>query len=155
MINAEPAHGAVWFGVSDDASFVGIEERNLDSAQKKLFQKAQKLDPAIRAIIQVVHAQGKALVRVSATRDRGTPYHEYDGRAFIREGACSRRLSVSEKEALSRLRSRDRHTGPWQCDQCGSIAGQLVGMAVTDQGVTKSYRCRCGGEYWPVTQGSG
>jgi predicted HTH transcriptional regulator len=148
MINAEPAHGAVWFGVGDDGSLVEIEEGNLDGAQKKLFQKTQKFDPPIRPTVQV--PEGKRLIRLSATRERGTPYHEYDGRAFIRVGAVTRRLSLSEKEALSRRRGRDRYTGPWKCDKCGSIVGQLLGMEVTDQGVARSYSCKCGGEYWPI-----
>ncbi len=151
MINAEQAQGAVWFGVKNDGELVGIEQGNLDSAQQKLAQKTEKFDPPIQTRIEVVECEGKSFIRLGANRSRSVSYHEYDGRAFIREGSRTRRLSRAEKQALEMMRNRDKHTGPWRCDKCGSMAMQVVGVRKTDQGVTKSYRCSCGGEFWPIT----
>lgn len=47
-------------------------------------------------------------------------------------------------------RNREMYTGLWKCDRCGSVVGMLMSMVVTEQGVTKSYDCECGGEFWPM-----
>jgi hypothetical protein len=155
MINGDVARGTVWFGVGPKGDMAGVEPGNLDKAQRTLAEKAQKFDPPIQAIIRVIGHQDRALISVSAFRARGTPYHTYDRKAQIREGSRTRELKPDELDALSRRRSRDLQSGPWKCDKCGSIAGVLVGMKRTDQGITTSYECDCGGEYWPITDGWG
>lgn len=151
MINSDSAAGTVLFGVSPDGSISGIEPGNLDSAQKKLVQNVrQKFDPPVVCNIEVLECEDKYLIRLKADRALGVSYHEYDGRAYIREGSTTRQLSYDEKQQLSKKRNRDQHNGPWRCDRCGSVVGMLFSMVVTDQGVKKSYDCRCGGEFWPT-----
>ncbi len=40
----------------------------------------------------------------------------------------------------------------WKCDQCGAIVNMLASIIVTDRGVRKSFKCHCGGEFWPLTE---
>jgi predicted HTH transcriptional regulator len=151
MINSDNANGMVLFGVSPDGSIDGVEEGNLDSAQKSLVQHIRdKVEPPIVCIVEVLQCVGKTLLLLKASRAPGVPYHEYDGRAYIREGSTRRQLSYDEKRQLFKKRDRDQHSGPWQCDRCGAVVGRLIGIAITAQGVKKSYDCGCGGEYWPV-----
>jgi predicted HTH transcriptional regulator len=150
MINSDNAKGKVLFGVSPDGSIGGLEEGNLDSAQKNLVQHIRdKFEPPIICNIEMLQCEGKTLLLLEADRAPGVSYHEYDGRAFIREGSTRRQLSYNEKLQLSKKRDRDQHNGPWKCDRCGAVVGMLIGMAITDQGVSKSYTCKCGGEFWP------
>jgi predicted HTH transcriptional regulator len=151
MINSDNAEGMVLFGVSPDGSIAGVEEGNLDSAQKSLVQHIRdKVEPPIVCSVEVLQCEGKTLLLLKANRAPGVPYHEYDGRAYIREGSTRRQLSYDEKRQLSKKRDRDRHSGPWRCNRCGAVAGMLLGFVVTDQGVRKTYTCDCGGEYWPM-----
>jgi predicted HTH transcriptional regulator len=151
MVNSDQGQGQILFGVSPDGALVGVEPGNPDKAQLSLLQKIQsKFDPQLVVNIELLHASGRAFLLLIAQRDSRTPFHEYDGRAFIREGSATRQLSLSEKQSLFRRRSRDQHTGPWKCDKCGSYAGVLSIMVVTDEGISKSYACHCGGEYWPA-----
>lgn len=152
MINTDAAQGIVVFGVASNGTISGIEPGNLDNAQRTLSQRIRsKFDPPITASIETVEYSGSNLVLLSAKRDTQTPYHEFDGRAFIREGTTTRQLSLAEKHALVRRRNRDQHNGPWKCDKCGSLVGMLISYAITDQGMVRSYTCSCGGEYWPPT----
>ena len=151
MINAEPAHGVLIFGISPDRKVVGVELGDLDQAQKSLVQHIEaQFEPSIQPVVELLECEGKHLITVSAIRHRDVPYHEYDGRAFIREGSVNHRLTLQEKQQLSRSRNRDLHNGPWQCDRCGSYVGFLSSIAITDHGITKTYDCDCGGEYWPA-----
>lgn len=150
MINAAPAEGAVWFGVNDDGLPVGIEVGDLDSAQRKLSQKLRKFEPPVQATIEVLEFNEKTLMRVSCARCRSIPFHEYDGRAYVREGSTVRRLRLAEKQMLRAQRNRDQHPGPWKCNKCGALVLQLLSIAVTEHGMTRTYKCDCGGEYWPV-----
>jgi predicted HTH transcriptional regulator len=151
MINADHCSGTVAFGIDPDGRIVGVEPGNLDKAQRSLAQSIQlKFEPAIQCALQVKNVEGKSVVLISAQRNRSVPYHEFDGRAYIREGTVTRQLSLSEKHALQRQRNRDLHTGPWKCDGCGSWVGMLSQVVVTDQGMHKTYTCRCGGEFWPA-----
>jgi len=151
MINSDSATGAVLFGVSPDGSISGIEPGNLDSAQKTLAQNVQhKFDPSLICTIEVLECEGKHLMVLKADRASGVAYHEYDGRAYIREGSTARQLSYDEKQQLSKRRNRDQHNGPWKCDRCGSFVGMLSSIIITDQRAKKSYDCPCGGEYWPA-----
>lgn len=151
MVNADSAQGAVVFGVAPDGKLVGVGPGDLDKAQRSLSQTiTSKFDPRPQCAIRAEELEGKSFVIVSATRNRDVPYHEFGGRAFIREGTVTRQLSLAEKQSLQRERNRDLHSGPWKCDRCGSLVGMRVTMAVTAKGASKSYSCSCGGEYWPV-----
>ena len=151
MLNSQSARGEVLFGVSPDGTVVGVDEGNLDSVQKKLAQKVRDgFEPRVTCSIEILEDDGKTLVSLKARRAAGIPYHEYRGRAYIREGSTTRILSYSDKQQLAKRRDRDQHTGPWKCDRCGAIAGVLVSMTITDRGVHKSYTCGCGGEFWPI-----
>ncbi len=151
MLNADTATGIILFGVSRDGRLVGVEPGDLDKAQRSLAQTIRnKFDPLIQAEMQVEELEGKKLFALSAHRRRSVAYHEFDGRAFIREGTVTRQLSLAEKQALHRTRNRDAHTGPWKCDRCGSWSGTLSLLVLTEKGPQKSYRCECGGEFWPA-----
>ncbi|MBI3896502.1 MAG: ATP-binding protein [Acidobacteria bacterium] len=151
MVNADPAQGTLVFGVAPDSQLVGVEPGDLDKAQRSLSQTiSANFEPRLQFEVQVAELQGKRVVLVSAQRNRDVPYHEYDGRAYIREGTVTRQLSFTEKKSLERRRNRDLHTGPWKCNKCGSWVGNLVSVRITDQGMQKSYACSCGGEYWPA-----
>lgn len=152
MINSDSATGAVYFGVSPDGNVTGIEPGNLDSMQKTLAQTVQQgFDPPIVPNIEVLECDGKRVVVLKADRGSGVSYHEYDGRAYIREGSRTRQLSYAEKNQLRKRRDRDEHSGPWKCDRCGTLAAMRSAMTITEKGVRKSYACHCGGEYWPIT----
>jgi predicted HTH transcriptional regulator len=151
MLNTDSAAGSVAFGIGPNGEFVGVEPGNLDTAQRTIAQSIRSnFAPPIQCNIQVVESEGRSVVVVSAQRNRAVPYHELDGRAFIREGTTTRQLTLGERQHLQRQRNRDLHTGPWKCDRCGAVAGTFSGIVVTDQGVHKSYACSCGGEFWPA-----
>lgn len=151
MVNSHDAKGTVLSGVAPDFTISGIEPGNMDSAQRSLIQTVrQKFDPTIISSVEILECEEKYLLLLRAERAPGVAYHEYDGRAYIREGSTKRQLSYEEKQQLSLKRNRDRHNGPWRCNRCGSIVGTLMSMVVGDQGVTKSYDCDCGGEFWPL-----
>jgi len=152
MINTDVAQGMVLFGVRPDGNPCGVEPGNLDSAQCSLSRTVRdKFDPPLVVEIRVEILKGKHIIILSATRSRDTPYHEYDGRTWIRQGTENRRLGISEKQQLTRSRNRDLHPGPWKCDRCGTFVGIFSSIAVTDKGPQKNYQCSCGGEFWPVT----
>ena len=152
MINSDSAKGTVVFGISPDRSIAGIEAGNLDSVQKPLAQNVhQGFDPTIIPTITVLECEDRHLIRLDADRASGVPYHEYDGRAYIREGTTTRQLSYDEKRQPAKKRGRDQHSGPWKCERCGAVVGTPSRMTITDEGVHKSYACDCGGEYWPIT----
>jgi predicted HTH transcriptional regulator len=151
MVNAETAHGAVGFGIAPDGSLVGVEAGDLDRAQQSMLQTVRaKFDPPVQCSVWVVEDSGRRFVVVEARRSRDVPYHEFDGRAWIREGTTTRQLTAAEKRSLQRMRDRDLHNGPWRCNRCGSIAGMLVSMEIGEKGARKTYGCGCGGEYWPA-----
>jgi len=152
MVNADTAEGTVVFGVAPNGAIVGVEPGNLDKAQRSLAQHVRsKFSPPIQFEIEVVDCDQKWVVVVRGKRGSGVPLCEYDGRAFIQEGSESRQLQLAEKRDMIRRRNRGSHPGPWRCDRCNSFVGTLS-SGVTD-GVTmkRTYRCSCGGEYWPVT----
>jgi len=151
MVNSDVAGGTVVFGVDKDGAVYGVEQGNLDTAQRSLWQAiAQKFEPRLIVRMQVEEADGKQVLIVSAQRDRGVPYHEYDGRAWIREGSVNRTLSLTEKQRLTKTRNRDSHPGPWKCDRCGTWVGVLASFEITSGGMRKTYKCQCGGEFWPA-----
>ena len=151
MVNSDLAHGRVFFGVEDDGSICGIEPGDVDGIQLKLTQKIKaRFDPPLIVEIVSPKLNGKQVLILKAERIRGVPYHEYDGRAWIREGTAKRKLTLTEKQHLMRSRNRDSHPGPWQCDRCNAVVGLLASLSISNGKVKKSYRCGCGGEFWPA-----
>lgn len=151
MVNADSATGEVVFGVAPDGTVVGIEPGDPDKAQCSLAQHIRdKFHPSIRFEIEAVECEGKYVLLVHAKREPQVPLCEYDGRAFIREGSAKRQLQLSEKLQIIRCRDRDQHPGPWQCDKCGSLVGQLQAFVFDGNSARRTYECECGGEYRPA-----
>ena len=152
MVNSGSAQGEVVFGIRRDGAVCGVEPGNLDSAQRSLGQAIRdKFDPPLIVHIETKELHGKTVLALRAERSRHVPYHEFDGRVWIREGTTNRVLSLAEKQSLTSKRNRDKHPGPWGCDKCGSMVGALFSYEVTAEGMKKTYKCGCGGEYWPVS----
>lgn len=152
MLNTDLGVGTVVFGIDPSGEVVGVEPGNLDKAQRSLSQHIQeKFSPAVVVSLEMRESANKKLLVLRGRRPRALPYFEYDGRAFIREGTATRQLSLDEKQHLSRARGRDHHTGPWRCDRCGDVTGTLSAIVVSDQGVMRSWKHSCGGEWWPAT----
>jgi predicted HTH transcriptional regulator len=152
MVNAANARGVVVFGIEPSGAVSGLGETNLDSAQQTLALHArQKLDPPLMPQIEPFLCDGKPILVLSGLRSRAVPFHEYDGRAYVRVGSSSQKMSVAEKQQLSLSRNRDLHNGPWRCDRCGSLAGSISYIEITDHGPRKTYKHSCGGEWWPAT----
>jgi len=152
MVNADCAKGTVLFGVAPDATVCGVESGDLDTAQRSLSQAInQKFDPPLHPDIQVMEHEGKQVIVLTAERLRSVPYHEYDGRAWIRQGSEKRQLTLQEKNQLRRCRDRDSHSGPWKCDRCGKSHVTLIQVISTNDGMKKHYNCDCGGQFWPCT----
>ena len=152
MVNAESAQGLVIFGVEANGNVCGVESGNLDTAQRSLSQIiGANFDPPLHTEIWVKELEGKRLLLVEAQRYKSVPYHEYKGRAWIRQGSEKRPLTLFEKDHLRRNRDRSFHPGPWKCDRCGALVGQLNSVTLTREGMKKNYDCDCGGEFWPRT----
>lgn len=101
MVNADNARGVIIFGIKSDGSVCGIEPGNLDKAQRSLSQTIkEKFDPPLIAQIKLGDLKGKQILVLSAKRSLGIPYHEYNGRAWIRQGTENRKLSFAEKQQL-------------------------------------------------------
>jgi predicted HTH transcriptional regulator len=155
MVNADASHGAILFGVSDKGVPVGVEDANLDRSQKKIFDKGKKFDPRLPLDIRVCFRDDKAVIVVGAARV-APDLHEYDGRAYVREGGATRRLCMEERRHLVRRRRRDEHSpqfGQWVCDRCGALSTSVRWSLSTSGGVVSrsvDYRHDCGGEFWPA-----
>ena len=146
MVNSDIARGTVIFGIEADGTVCGIEQGNLDTAQRSLSQTIRnKFDPQLVVQIEVGELNARQVLVLSAERNWGVPYHECDGRAYIREGAENRKLSLVEKQQLARRRDRDSHSGPWRCDRCGTWVGVLHSFEISNEGMKKTYKCECGG----------
>lgn len=151
MINTDVAHGTVIFGVENSGSVCGIEQGNLDKAQRTISQTIDsRFDPPITAEIVIDDLNDRQILIIKAERSRNVPYHKYDGRAWIRQGTETRRLSFFQKQQLERRRNRDLHPGPWKCNRCGTMVGQLLSFETTNEVMVKTYSCKCGGEFWPI-----
>ena len=155
MVDADAYHGAVVFGVDDKGGTVGIEDSNLDRSQQKISEKGRKFDSPLSLDIRVCRRDGKAVIVVRAKR--GAPdLHEYDGRAYVREGAATRRLCTEERRQLIRRRRRDEHSpqfGQWVCDRCGALSTSVKWSMSSSGGVVSKnvdYSHECGGEFWPA-----
>jgi len=152
MVNADAAAGQVIFGVAPDGAIVGIELGDVDKAQRSLAQHIRdKFCPAINFEIEAVDCNGKWVLIVRGKREPHVPLCEYDGKAYIREGSVTRQLQLTEKLRIIRYRDRDQHPGPWRCDKCGSLVGQFYGTVFDGKTMRRTYKCACGGEYWPAT----
>lgn len=152
MLNSDLARGTVVFGIEADGNVCGIEPGNLDTAQRSLSRAIRdRFDPKPLITMEAKELNGKHVLVLSGQRDQGVPYHEYDGRSWIREGTENRKLGLAEKQQLTKRRDRDSHSGPWRCDRCGTWVGVLHGFEVTNEGMKKTYKCGCGGEFWPAT----
>lgn len=104
MINTDVGEGTVIFGVAPDGTAVGVEG-DIDRHQRGLSQHIHtKFDPDIEISIELLECEGKTLIVMRGTRSAGVAYHEYDGRAFIREGSSTRQLNREKKDALARRR---------------------------------------------------
>lgn len=151
MVNSDVASGSVVFGVDPDGSVCGVERDGIDQSQLSLAQHIRdKFDPSLNVIIECVECESCTLIIVKASRPPSIPLHDYDGRAFIREGSSMRQLTVQDRNTLTRSRDRSCHHGPWKCDSCGMWIGVLSSVVVTDTGPKKLYDCSCGGEFWPT-----
>jgi predicted HTH transcriptional regulator len=151
MVNTDGGSGTVVFGVAPDGTVAGVDPKALDRSQQTLAQHIRgKFDPTLSCDIEVLDCEGKRLIAVRGTRPGDVPLHEYDGRAYIREGSTTRQLTLREKSTLRKRRDRGSHPGPWQCDRCGTWVGTLSAVAITDEGPKKVYDCGCGGEFWPA-----
>jgi len=152
MVNSDLARGVVIFGIEPNGTVYGTEQGNIDTAQRSLLQTIRnKFKPHLVVQMEVGELICKQVLVLSAERDRNVPYHEYDGRAWIREGTANRILSLIEKQSLTRKRDRDSHSGPWKCDRCGTLVGVLHSFEISNEGMKKTYKCGCGGEFWPTT----
>lgn len=152
MVNSDLARGTVVFGIKVDGTVCGVEQGNLDKAQRSLSQTVRnKFEPPLIVQIEVDELNGRQVLILMAERSRNIPYHEYDGRAWLRQGTENHRLSIVEKQQLMGGRDRDTHAGPWKCDRCGSLVGVLHSFEITNEGMKKTYKCECGGEFWPAT----
>ena len=110
MINTDAAVGTVIFGVAPEGTPVGVEG-NMDRQQQSLVQHIHgKFDPDIQINIELLECEGHPLLSVRGTRLDEVAYHEYDGRAFIREGSSTRQLKRTEKENLVRRREGPNNT---------------------------------------------
>ena len=152
MVNSDLARGTVVFGIAADGTVCGIEPGNFDTAQRSLAQVIKnKFEPPLVVQMQVEELTCQKVLVLSAERYRDIPYHEYDGRAWVRQGTANRRLNLVEKQHLTKRRDRDTHPGPWRCDRCGSWVGVLHSFELSSEGMKKTYKCECGGEFWPAT----
>src|SRR5262245_5697807 len=98
MVNTEGSTGTVIFGVSPEGTITGIEPGNLDEAQRTLVRGIREgFDPPIISEIEILECEDKLLIVLRANRQPNVPYHEYRGRAYIREGSTRRQLSYTEK----------------------------------------------------------
>src|SRR3989344_5003458 len=150
MINADDAQGMVLFGVKDDKTILGVEPGNLDQAQRSLTQHIDgKFFPKdVGLTINVIELNTKKLVILEGKRSLSTPFYEYDGRVWIRQGTEKNQLNSEQQYKLRITRNRSLHNGPWKCDSCPTYIAVLGSISVTSKGVKKSYNCPCGGEYW-------
>jgi predicted HTH transcriptional regulator len=151
MLNANGGKALVIFGVGPDGEVCGIEAGNLDSAQRSLSRSIDNnIEPVLRPELSVADLDGKKLVLLSAARPRDVACYECKGRAYIRVGSETLRMSLAERQALTRRRSRASHPGPWRCDRCGSFVGMIASYSFTDAGPVQTFVCECGGELWPA-----
>ena len=150
MVNADVAQGFVIFGIDPDGNVCGVEPGDLDNAQLSLSQSIKSsFDPPLQTEISVEVLDGKQLILITAQRAKNIPFHEFDGRVWIRHGSENRMLTLDEKNDLRRIRDRDLHDGPFICTRCGNYARQLDSVPVPDGGMKKIYDCGCGGKFWP------
>ncbi len=153
MVNTEEARGIVVFGVAPDGEICGLDPGNRDSAQQSMAQAiASGFEPPLIADIRICQHACVWLMVVAASRSGSVPYHEYDGRAWIREGSSKRKLTIEEKGHLAAARDELSHPGPWVCERCGTTVGSISGVVLSDSGVERVIPpCHCGGRFRPAS----
>jgi len=150
MLNTDAGVGFVYFGVDPRGKAVGLSG-DLDKAQRSIADAARDgFDPKVPVEIEVLTENSLSVVRITAQRSSLIPLHAFKARVWIREGSSTRALTLLEQQQLVQRRARNCHQGPWRCDKCGSYAGMLMQTTVGPNGIERSYKCQCGGEYWPA-----
>ena len=144
MVNTDHAVGTVVFGVAPDGIAVGLDG-DIDQNQRSVAQLIQtKFDPEIRISIELLDCEGKILISVCAHRSEDVAYHEYDGRAFIREGSINRQLTRKQKDELVRRREGPiREYVPLDRDMRDEVVRSLC-SAGNASGITVEVDCEIG-----------
>ncbi|HMK93429.1 MAG TPA: ATP-binding protein [Thermoleophilia bacterium] len=107
MLNANGGEALVIFGVEPDGAVAGVDSRSLDAAKRSLSRAIQiNVRPALRPELEVARLDGRILLVLHATRPEGVALYECRGRAYIRLGSETLRMSHFEREALTRRRGR-------------------------------------------------
>ena len=76
MVNSDLARGTVVFGIGADGTICGIEQGNLDTAQRSLSQVIRnKFEPPLVVQMQVEELTGQKVLVPSSERYRDIPYH--------------------------------------------------------------------------------
>lgn len=60
----------------------------------------EKFEPPLIAQIELENIRSKQVMVLTAKRSLQIPYYEFDGRAWVRQGTESRKLSLTEKQQL-------------------------------------------------------
>jgi predicted HTH transcriptional regulator len=93
MVNTDQGIGYVVFGIDPNGIICGVDPGNLDKAQITIAQHFDnKFEPQLQLNIEIWECNSVSLIAVHGRRAPSCAYHEYDGRAFIREGSISRQL---------------------------------------------------------------
>ena len=107
MLNANGGEALVIFGVGPDGAVAGLDLRSLDAAKRSLSRAIQvNTEPVLRFELEVARLDDKTLLVLHATRPRDIPLYECRGRAYIRVGSETLRMSHFEREALLGRRAR-------------------------------------------------
>lgn len=150
MVNTDEGYGSVIFGINPDGKIIGVEG-NLDTMQQTIRQNVSNhFSPELIISVALENISEKNIVRVSAKRIIGVPLYSYKGRFWLREGSTNRYLVIDEIDSFRKRRQRDNYNGPWKCNKCNCINGQITSIEITNLGVKKTYKCSCGGEFFPI-----
>lgn len=115
MVNAATARGQLEFGVGPDGTVVGVGAKDdLDTAQRTITTKIRDgFEPkGLAHEINLEPRVGLTVLVVRAERRPSVSFFEYRGRAYIREGSTTRRLTWDEKRELHRLRDDPTTVAP-------------------------------------------
>lgn len=84
--------GAIYVGVADDGAIIGIEERELDEAQRSVSESIHAVQPYAPHEISVEEIDGRKVILVKVDKLPDKTMCSYKGRVFIRSGTVNRRL---------------------------------------------------------------
>lgn len=108
MLNAS-GRGAVLFGVSNQGKVIGQDVA--ESTVRAVSNESRKIEPAAQLTpMSVAAGKGRSVLVVDAVAREPGP-HTYDGRAFIRVGNTTQRMSRPEYDR--RVRERLEAQLPW------------------------------------------